>query len=45
MQSGAIIEYLLSQYDKENKLQYTSSPEVWQQAAWKHFQTSGQGKC
>ncbi|KAK5676461.1 hypothetical protein LTS10_010761 [Elasticomyces elasticus] len=42
-ESGACIEYLLENYDKEHKLQYTSSPEKWDQAAWKYFQVSGQG--
>jgi len=42
-QSGAIIEYLIDEYDKEGKLSYTSFPEKWQQSAWKMFQMSGQG--
>ena len=42
-QSGAIIEYLLDVYDKENKLRYTSFPEKYTQNSWKHFQMSGQG--
>ncbi|KAK3675217.1 hypothetical protein LTR78_004726 [Recurvomyces mirabilis] len=42
-ESGAIIEYLIDEYDKEGKLSYTSFPEKWQQSAWKTFQMSGQG--
>jgi glutathione S-transferase len=42
-ESGAIIEYLLETYDKENKLSYTKSPEKFQQLCWLHFQMSGQG--
>ncbi|KAK4547077.1 hypothetical protein LTR36_001298 [Oleoguttula mirabilis] len=42
-ESGAIIEYLIDQYDKDAKLHYTSFPEKYEQAAWKHFQMSGQG--
>ena len=42
-ESGAIIEYLLETYDKENKLSYTKSPEKFQQSQWLHFQMSGQG--
>lgn len=43
VQSGAIIEYLLATYDKDNTLSYTSFPEKWLQSSWKHFQMSGQG--
>lgn len=42
-ESGAIIEYLLDVYDKENRLSYTSFPEKYDQNCWKHFQMSGQG--
>jgi glutathione S-transferase len=43
-ESGAIIEYLLETYDKENKLSYTKSPEKFETKCWLHFQMSGQGK-
>ena len=42
-ESGAIIEYLLETYDKENKFSYTKGPEKFQQKSWLHFQMSGQG--
>lgn len=43
MQSGAIVEYLIDTYDKEERLTYTSSPEKYQLKSWLHFQMSGQG--
>lgn len=43
MQSGAIIEYLVDKYDKEDKLQYTTEPEKYLTQSWLHFQMSGQG--
>lgn len=42
-ESGAIIEYLIDAYDKENRLSYTTFPEKYEQNCWKHFQMSGQG--
>lgn len=42
-ESIAIIEYLLEQYDKQNRLSYTSFPEKFEESSWKHFQMSGQG--
>ncbi|KAK2594183.1 hypothetical protein QQS21_008122 [Conoideocrella luteorostrata] len=42
-ESGAIIDYLIDQYDTSNKLQYTSLKEKYQTKAWEHFQMSGQG--
>ncbi|CAK1361383.1 Glutathione S-transferase 2 [Cercospora beticola] len=42
-ESGAIIDYLLENYDKENKLRYTQSPEKYLQISWRDFQMSGQG--
>ena len=42
-ESGAIIEYLLETYDKDNKLSYTKAPEKFEQKCWLHFQMSGQG--
>ena len=42
-QSGAIIEYLIDTYDKENKLSYTEFPQKYEQKCWEHFQMSGQG--
>ena len=44
-ESGAIIEYLIETYDKENKLRYTGNgKERWEQECWLHFQMSGQGE-
>jgi len=42
-ESGAIIEYLVDTYDKENKFQYTTTQEKWVTKSWLHFQMSGQG--
>jgi glutathione S-transferase len=43
-ESGAIIEYLVETYDKENKLQpYTTAQEKYLSKSWLHFQMSGQG--
>jgi hypothetical protein len=33
-ESGAILEYLIEEYDKENKFTYTSSPEKYQLKQW-----------
>ncbi|KAK3726105.1 hypothetical protein LTR37_000253 [Vermiconidia calcicola] len=42
-ETGAIIDYLLDYYDKENKLQYAEFPQKYHQKSWEHFQMSGQG--
>ncbi|KAH8903017.1 glutathione S-transferase [Coniochaeta sp. PMI_546] len=42
-ESGAIIDYLIAEYDKESKLHYTSFPEKYTTRCWEHFQMSGQG--
>lgn len=40
-ESGAIILYLIEQYDKENKLSFSTSPERYQCYQWLMFQMSG----
>jgi glutathione S-transferase len=40
-ESGAIITYLVDQYDKEKKLTYDSLKEKYQLLQWQHFQASG----
>ncbi|CAM1511584.1 Fc.00g090970.m01.CDS01 [Cosmosporella sp. VM-42] len=42
-ESGAIIEYLIEQYDKESKLTFTTFPEKYLLKQYLHFQMSGQG--
>lgn len=42
-ESGAIIEYLIETYDKENKLSFRSAPEKYLTSQWLFFQVSGQG--
>jgi glutathione S-transferase len=42
-ESGAIIEYLIETYDKDNKLTYTSFSEKYLLKQYLHFQMSGQG--
>ena len=43
-ESGAIIEYLVSKYDKSNKISFDNdSPESYHAKQWLHFQVSGQG--
>ena len=44
-ESGAIVSYLIDQYDKDNKISYPSSDMVNYHKAnqWLHFQVSGQG--
>ena len=42
-ESGAIIEYLIEQYDKSNKLSYNETKEKYLTKCWLHFQMSGQG--
>lgn len=39
-ESGAIIEYLQETYDKNNTLNYTSTPEKYLVKQWLHFQVS-----
>lgn len=43
LQSGAIIDYLIAEYDPEAKLHHTSFPEKYTTRSWEHFQMSGQG--
>ena len=43
-ESGAIVEYLVETYDKENKISFAhGSKEYFQAKQWLHFQVSGQG--
>jgi len=42
-ESGAIIEYLIENYDKSGKLTYSSFPEKYHLKQWLYFQVSGQG--
>ncbi|KAH1628908.1 hypothetical protein KXX21_005159 [Aspergillus fumigatus] len=43
-ESGAILEYLVETYDKQNTISFpTGSPEYFQAKQWLHFQMSGQG--
>ncbi|KAL7904440.1 glutathione S-transferase [Trichoderma velutinum] len=43
-ESGAIIEYLVENYDTEQKISHGSqSPEKWLEKQFLYFQTSGQG--
>lgn len=42
-ESGAIIEYLIDNYDKSGKLTYSSFPEKYHLKQWLFFQVSGQG--
>lgn len=43
-ESGAIVEYLVETYDKQNTLSFaTGSPEYFYAKQWLHFQMSGQG--
>ncbi|KAL2844432.1 hypothetical protein BJX68DRAFT_269663 [Aspergillus pseudodeflectus] len=42
-ESGAIIQYLIEQYDTERKLSYDSLHEKHLLNQWLHFQMSGQG--
>lgn len=42
-ESGAIVEYIIDTYDKENQLSYETSLEKWQLRQWLFFQVSGQG--
>ena len=43
-ESGAIVEYLVEQYDKERRLSFApGSPEFYSAKQWLYFQTTGQG--
>ncbi|KAF2704109.1 glutathione S-transferase [Pleomassaria siparia CBS 279.74] len=42
-ESGAILQYLIDQYDTEEKLHYKSFPEKYHQSQWIAYQISGQG--
>lgn len=42
-ESGAIIEYLIDQYDTSSLLTFPSSPEKYHARQWLFFQTTGQG--
>jgi len=43
-ESGAIIDYLVENYDKERKLSFTpGTPEYFHAKQWLYFQMSGQG--
>lgn len=43
-ESGAIIEYLVETYDKQNTLSFPAgSPEYYYAKQWLHYQMSGQG--
>lgn len=43
-ESGAIIEYLVDTYDKENKISFANgSKDFYLAKQWLHFQMSGQG--
>ncbi|KAF2792946.1 glutathione S-transferase [Melanomma pulvis-pyrius CBS 109.77] len=42
-ESGAIVTYLIDQYDTEKKLTYDTFPEKYHLVQWQHFQASGHG--
>jgi glutathione S-transferase len=43
-ESGAIVEYLIAKYDKDNLISYEAgSDEDFECKQWLHFQMSGQG--
>ncbi|RYP13852.1 hypothetical protein DL767_010541 [Monosporascus sp. MG133] len=42
-ESGAILEYLIEQYDKDHKISYAEAPETYLTKQWLFFQVSGQG--
>ncbi|KAH7367784.1 glutathione-s-transferase theta, gst [Plectosphaerella cucumerina] len=42
-ESNAIIDYLIEEYDTENKLHYTTFKEKHLSRCWGYFQVSGQG--
>ncbi|RYP86808.1 hypothetical protein DL769_000653 [Monosporascus sp. CRB-8-3] len=41
-ESGAILEYLIEQYDKDHKISYAEAPEKYLAKQWLFFQVSGQ---
>ncbi|KAF7941445.1 hypothetical protein EAE99_001082 [Botrytis elliptica] len=42
-ESGAIVTYLIEQYDTDHKLTITSFPEKYHLVQWQHYQSTGQG--
>ncbi|RAL14378.1 glutathione S-transferase family protein [Aspergillus homomorphus CBS 101889] len=42
-ESGAIVEYLIDQYDADHKLDYADAARKYEAKAWLHLQVSGQG--
>jgi len=42
-ESGACIQYLIAEYDKDHKLSYATKPEKYHTDQWLFFQVSGQG--
>ncbi|KAI3336880.1 glutathione S-transferase [Xylariaceae sp. AK1471] len=42
-ESGAIVDYLIEEYDKDAKLHYTTPKERSATRSWQYFQVSGQG--
>lgn len=42
-ESGAILNYLIEQYDTKNLISYTTLKEKHHCNQWLHFQVSGQG--
>lgn len=42
-ESGAIIEYLVENYDVEHKISHSESQKKWHERQFLHFQMSGQG--
>ncbi|RYP20908.1 hypothetical protein DL765_002558 [Monosporascus sp. GIB2] len=41
-ESGAIVEYLIEQYDNDHKISYAEAPETYLAKQWLFFQVSGQ---
>jgi len=42
-ETGAIIEYLIDEYDKEGKISFKDGKEKYEEKQWLYFQASGQG--
>ncbi|CAG8973286.1 hypothetical protein HYALB_00000048 [Hymenoscyphus albidus] len=42
-ESGAIVNYLIENYDTEHKISYITAPEKYHTLQWQHFQCTGQG--
>lgn len=43
-ESGAIVEYLIDEYDKDHKISFPAgSPETYHARQWLHLQATGQG--